>query len=1007
MGRRVLSMERDSIRRATIFALLFGGAIGVLAWLSGGFRAKAPGAADTAEEDAAHPGPVARVAPNLSLGESEDGTLRHDSVKVIGGKSVRFRAWTFGWKKSTPQKSQDPEVGVQEIEEPRIVLFPEPTSPAALPVAEGAAGTTRITSKTGVLQFQRDVRTSARLAGDVLLERFDDAGDDLKLRTQTLDCAMESLGDVERRRVQTADDVSIDGGRAHIEGTGLDADLTGTDSRITILSNVKGRFDASPGAFTGTGGAPGAKMRPVDVTCSGACELVSLDASARAEDRRWRATFRDKVHVVQGDDTLDCDVLVVDFRMGGPKVKGELPADRIVATGHVHAKGRTEARSFDIACEKATRTRQGIVGAETDVVLFEGSPVMNVFGSIAASKKNAAAPADAAAHERMEIRSDGPATMRTNRAGSQPTSPNRTNVVFEKNVIARQWDDDRIEAATSELRAPKVTLYGTRLADGKFQPDTLTSEGGVDLKRPDFTSHSDAATWARVPGIGINRYLLVGTAISKVTVNYDGVAPLRTFGKAKSPRRSRVLLSSEDNVKIDVYDERPDVPGTPPRPYALLSASPRVVMVQLDDGQEVSRVTADSVDATIGPGRQLQQVRASGGAHAWGLGADGRQRDVYGTRILLDQLVLPAGAPEGAPHPARLTALGEANVPAVAIVRESDGRRHSLRAERLTYDQDGSLLTATGHVVADISGRAKDDAPGARAPAIAAGAVKISAAEARIQLAPEGSSAAGPQLRKVTATGGVTIDGQTTRVIGRDATYDAVTGIAEVTGPNQTARVVSTAESERYTSSVNSDLIRVYFDTSLDEKRAGQLVRASCPGGGWIVRYFDPPDANGKRVPGSVPRRMRIESPGPIEVTRTEATATGDVAAAMFSLAPSGEWTIQQAIVYCDRARMTFDADAPGAGKDRMRTFEATGSNGRQVIVETPEYRARADRVFMDCTTNTMRLSTSSDTDVYVRELALNGRQSLYDSVTFNYVTNEWTESVRFRAAESAPPEKR
>jgi len=53
--------------------------------------------------------------------------------------------------------------------------------------------------------------------------------------------------------------VSIDGGRAHIEGAGLDADLAGVDLRATILKDVKGSFDAPPGALTQAGGAANGK----------------------------------------------------------------------------------------------------------------------------------------------------------------------------------------------------------------------------------------------------------------------------------------------------------------------------------------------------------------------------------------------------------------------------------------------------------------------------------------------------------------------------------------------------------------------------------------------------------------------------------------------------------------------------------------------------------------------------------------------------------------------------
>src|SRR5262245_55518117 len=203
----------------------------------------------------------------------------------------------------------------------------------------------------------------------------------------------------------------------------------------------------------------------------------------------------------------------------------------------------------------------------------------------------------------IEIRSDGPATMQTRRAGDAPTAPIRSNVAFEKNVVVRQWDDETAAEATGELRAPKATLYGMRRDDGKFEPDTLTAEGGVDIKRPGVTSHSGAATWTRVPQIGIDRYLLAG----EPHVVWDGVRPLR------ASKESKLVVDAADTVRVDVYDERPAAAGVPPRPFATVSAGPRVVMSQWADGEELTRCTADEVEATIAPDRQLQQVRASGG----------------------------------------------------------------------------------------------------------------------------------------------------------------------------------------------------------------------------------------------------------------------------------------------------------------------------------------------------------------------------------------------------------
>ena len=1002
MGSGLLTMDPATIRRGAIFAVLFGAAVGATAWFARDNAVQpAPDGGEAGQGGAVRPESVARVTDKLSVGESTEGTLAHDAIKVIDGRPRRYRAWTMSWARSQPRKGPDPEVGLQDVEMPRLVLYPEPEHADAQVVKEGAPGTTRVSAKSGTIEYQKDVRTAARLAGDVLVQRFDPGGSELRLATQALDCSLEGSGAKERRRAQSSEHVVLDGGRVHIEGDGLDADMSGNDCRATILSRVSGRFEAPPGAMTGPGAVPDAEPQPVLVTCEGAAEIVALDAKARGGDRRWKATFHDRVRVAQGDDTLECDLLEVEFRTtprGSPE--GRLPGDTVVATGHVRIRGRTDVRDFDIACDKATRTPAGNLGYEVETVVFEGSPIMNVRGRLASARKPAGKDTDAAKQRgRIEIRCDGPATMQTRRAGAQPTMPIRGNVVFEKNVVVRQWDDEEAAEPTGDLRAPKATLYGMRGDDGSFQPDTLTAEGGVDIRRPGITSRSGAATWTRVPQLAIDRYMLVG----EPHVIWDGIRPLNAFGPASASKDSKLVLDAADTVKVDLYDERQAAAGEPPRPYATLAAGPRAVVAQYADGEELSRCTADEVEATIAPGRQLEQVRATGGAHLWGKGRDGSQRDVYGTRIIFDQLVLPPGAPKDAPKPARLTALGAEGSPAVALVREKDGSVHDLRSDLLRYDQNGETVAALGHVVATLNARDTGE-KSSKTPKVAEGPVRVTAAEAVVHLAPQSAKSSARELRKVTATGGVSIDGRTHRVSGNEGTYDAVSGVAEIKGTP--ARIVRMAESERYTSFVNADLIRAFFDVSGDAATRGDLVRAVCPDGGLIVRYVDPPAPDGKPVPGTTPRRMQVQSRGPIETTRTEATATGDVRADMWSLAQSGDWTVPGPRIWCERARLTFDADADGTVKDRLRTFEASGKGDKPVLVEADEYRGRADRVDMDVAKSKIRLSKGGGPDVLVTNVTT-GQRLLYETATYNYVTKEWTDTLGMRAIEPQAPEKR
>ncbi len=1004
MGRRIPVTDGGVARRWMLFAVVFGGAMGFVAWLAGGISSSsnAPRSGAVGPEAPAHPGETAPIGPAISVGESTDASLSHDAVKVLGGKTVRYRSWTVAWKKSTPRKGPTPEIGVQDVVLPHLALYPEPQSAASAPVAEGAPGTTRITSQTAVLEYEKDVSTRVRLAGDVAVDRFDPERGDFRVRTATLDCILSSSGPVERRSAKTVDPVSIDGGGIHLDGTGLESDLVGDDVKATVLSAVKARYEAPSGALTQTGGEADSPRLPTDVTCSGPCELVSLDAKLRGGNRRWRATFHDAVHVVQGEDTLDCDLLEIEFRMGESQAKGAPPPQHVVATGHVRVKGRTESHAFEVTSQKATHSQEGPLGKEADVVVFEGSPVMNIFGRMgaAADPKGAAAPVRGAPKGRLEIRCDDPVTMRTERSGRLPTSPFRTHVVFEKNVVARQWDDEKAAAPTGEMRAAKASLNGLRLSDGRMQPEYVTAEGGVDLKHVEFVSHSDAATWERLSlqGVdqGIDRYMLSG----KPVVTCAGVRALLPFQKATKAVDSKMVATTDDGLRLDVYEERPAESGKPRRPLAVISGGPKAVLTQSVDGAEVSRITADQIDATIAQGRQLETASGTGSAHLSGLDADGAQRDLFGAKVTLDELVLPPGAPKDAPHPSRVTAVGDRTTSALAVLREKDGKRHDVRAQVLRYDEDGSVITAQTEVVVNVDTKNRDDRPGSGVGKAVNGGIRITAPEARVELEPQGAGAqTKSRVRHVTARGGVVIDGGWNRITGDEVVYDAASGIAEVRGRD--SRVVNSAESERFTSFLTADLIRAYFEVSDDPKKDGQLVRTSCPDGGLIVRYLLPPDAvTGLPVAGAKPpRRIQIHCTGPIEATRNEATAVGDVKSDIYELTPTGQWTLNRGTVYCDRAHMTFDADAKGDAKDRLRTLTATGDEGRQVILETPDIRARADRIEVDGLTSKVRMSTTSDKDVYVRELAT-GRQCLYESATYDYVTFQVEDAVRMQELE-------
>src|SRR5436309_1405401 len=112
------------VRRGALFALLFGGAMGFVAWLARGRAEKTAAPPESVEPPSpVRIGATAPIGPKISVGDTNDASMSRDAVKVLGDKTVRYRSWTVAWRKSTPKKSPTPEVGVQTIEAPHVVLF--------------------------------------------------------------------------------------------------------------------------------------------------------------------------------------------------------------------------------------------------------------------------------------------------------------------------------------------------------------------------------------------------------------------------------------------------------------------------------------------------------------------------------------------------------------------------------------------------------------------------------------------------------------------------------------------------------------------------------------------------------------------------------------------------------------------------------------------------------------------------------------------------------------------
>ncbi len=961
----------DTARRFAVFAAVFAAAMGLVVWSTGALRdgdgdGEPPPRETSDAEGASQPAPsgdVASVGDGLGLGRSEGGTLSRDATVVIDGKPVPYRAWTAEWDRSAPRPGEDPERSVQDVEGCRLVLFPRPDG-TEVPLARAdAPGATEVTSRRGVLEHQPGVGLDAQLRQDVVVTHHTEGHGALHLRTQALDCRVAAGRKGDERKAQSAERVVIEGGGTQLEGVGIDADFAERTFQATLHREVRGHFLARRGEMTGQGASDTAPQEPVDVTCTGAATIVALEAKGASKDR-WRATFHDEVRVTQGGTSLHCDLLELEFRMGDPRAQGSrVQVDRLVATGHVLMRGAEDGRDIAVDTERATRTFEP--GGE-EVVVCEGATVMTFAGRLRDPREKGGPAADPS---RIEVRSSAGATLRARPVPKEPGA-RRVNVVFEKDVVAKQWNPVT-GVVESELRAPKATLYGNRGTDGRFAPDTLTAEGGVELRRQDLVATGRTVTWAVVSDQRMDLIRLSG----KPQVTLTGAKGQDPFGGGRDEREGRLVLNSDEEVEIRLWQDEQDRKAG--KPLAQISATRNVVVRRFLGDHEAYRMTSETGDAVIGADRELEILRAYGGAKlvGFGEGPDAKTAEVSGSRLQVVLGKVPEGSPAGTPRPATATVFGDDRTPAVAIVREPGGRRHELRAPELRYEQGGSVLVAQRGAEAVLN--VAEGAAAAPAGKLSDGKITVQAVEMRAELRPaaDQSSSSRARLKRLVATDRVALNGAVHRLTGDTVTYDAESGRAEAIGR---PAIVTRRDVPGFPSFANGEVIRAFFGTSPDNE--GQLLRASIPQGGRIVRYL------GR---GDDPQRVQVQASGPIEIERAEATALRDVIVVQESKDAKGQWQ-RDARMDSERLRMVFDMEAKGEAQDRVSRMEATGTDELPVRVETPKFTATAQRVTVTSADSQLHIDSAGGPQCYVNEIGTQ-RRFYCDSVDWNYKTYEWS----------------
>ncbi len=973
------------LRRVAIFGVVFGGIMAVVIWSAGGVTSGYEGPRVTPVARPDDTGSVLPMRGGFSVGDGSGVHVTRDGTEVVDGQPLPYRAFEARWARQKPRPGSSSEQRRLHAEQFALLLFhlrPTPTEPR--PRAIEGPDTTRIDAREAELSIREGEEFRADLVGDVTVTRHAVDGD-LTLRSERL------FVDAETRQASTEEHVVVEGRGAHIEGTGLDADLD--TPRALLKRDVTGTFLTRPGELAGEGGVPGAAPVPATITCSGSAEVHGVGKS----QKRWRVEFRENVTVVQGDRTLRCGRLEIEFRLASGTRDG-LEILRSVADGNVLAEGLREdgASTYSIRAVSAETTRDAKGG--NDVTFLGGTQA--IFEGVLSTSGTG----------RVEVTCAGPAVFHTDGAASRPDRPVRSHATFRDGVVAKQWNAKTGDLET-EIAAPVVSLLGARdaAAGGRLVPEALTATGSdaerVHLKRLALRAQSGNVTWTVHPEQGIERLILTGTP----TASFDDTGGMNLTGVARDDQPARLLLTASNEINATYY--RPE-DLAPEQPLALVSATGGVVVRRIVGERESYRMSAQTTDVRVAQDRRPSSLRAHGDVLVTGRGERPGDRHVTlrGDRLSASRMGDATADPTTSTN---VVVVGEPRRPASARLEEAriDGRParvHELRAVELRYQDGGTQLIARRGARAVIN-RSADATEGDAL----SGEISILASEIRATLR-ESDGSATPRrtddLLGIAASGGVTLESRRTVVTGADLTYDHVGGRAVVTGRPARALLRATnpvmsdpALSDpglapdanvSYDSFVHSDRIEVELAPAREGQRR-EVKRITCQGGR-IIRYlFDDPTPE---TPRPLPERLRIDAEGPIELKPSGGRASGNVQMRWESLDAGHRW-VQDAQLTCERVSLTFDPKATGRLQDRVTYAIAEGSARRNVVLTSSRgLRATSDRVEVRGSWLLLR-SRSSNLVHVVENDPEKGRAREFDCTQgdWNYRTREWREFRRFR----------
>lgn len=964
------------LRRTGTFLAVFVPLVAIAAWAGGGIflehRAPSPAAGGAGAAGAIDRSKIVQLEKG-ALGPGENGRMDRNSVAVVDGKAVPYRAWTTYWGTSEPVPEKNPQDRTMRLGRARIVFYPEPERADKPPSAvDGAPGTTTLAGNEATFTQRQGSRPSAHFEGATTAVHRTEDGRALTLQSEALDYS-EELAAPNRpaRRILESDrDVRVDANGATVTGNGMRTTLdTARRQHIRIEKNVAGRFAGNEG------GTPDA--RDVSVRCDGAADIEALDAPSggRGDGRQpWRATFRDDVVFEDARSVLKADEIIVDFvRTGAADQKAGAPATeivRIVATGNVEIRGKGTSSSYATICEKLRAFSED---GRTRVTVLEGAQTLTLDTTTKDGR-----PATYA------ITAKGPSTMRERRTAAALDSAAAVTLVCEGDVVAIE-KDTALGTTLSELRAPRITIEGKRDAatspgaTGLFHPTLLRGEGGAELRRQDLTAAGRTIAWTKSGGR--ERLALVGAPILRYP-DREGVNPFDPKGAGKP---GILELTAGERIDADIAAAAAGAAGAKARNGTHTVTCAGGMRARKLVGDEATLVmTAKHGTATLdeaGALRRLRELRATGDAHLVGRGeSDGaRSGDFTGEDVVISRPAIGFQTTDEKREAVDMDAMvrGTAAAPALAVLVNGK-QRHEIRGREIRSLSGGAVIDVDGAASVDFDLPA--DAPAPSRTQRTPGAVMMAVAE-RLHVETDPGTSGNARVRLVRGDGDVTLRNDEYAFQGDAFAYDRTTGRVTCTGGP--ARLVRTDESTLVAPTLYGE-----FDPAADTKKG--FRRSISQNGATLVLYQVGDDKARERV--------TIVSKGPFEVTTSFAAATQDVTAVFELQRPDGSWHLDSRLDRCRRIDVTLDPNADGSPSERLRTLIATGAPGpragARITTRSPDggrvATGIAERIEVAPQSTAFTLSCpSGESRVFVDE---ESKGALYecDRATINYKTHEW-----------------